>query len=274
MKTEQAPHANADIPVRKPDVSFVMTAYNASVYLRASLPAALNQDFGNYEVVLVDDGSSDDTEKFCRSIPDVRLRYIRKDHIGRAKALNAAVNAARGEYIAINDADDLSKPNRLSYTISFMQSNPGLAVAATAYQTIHEHSTMLGKMHVPTENKDGPPQPKFYTALRLYRSNPFVHSTVVFKKAIWEQIDGYDESLSICIDYDFYLRAIAVGKIIRLPGETVLYYRNSTSSFKSKSRLDYLKTLHLIKERARKALSLPLFTRLFDIIYLYQVLHW
>jgi hypothetical protein len=100
--------------------------------------------------------------------------------------------------------------------------------------------------------------PVWISSIRLYRSNPFVHSTVIFPKLIWEKAGGYDTQLDMCVDYDFFLRAMQFGKVAWLPSRTVLYYRNTESFFKKKNPKEYISTLIAIKRRARPLLHLPL----------------
>src|SRR5208283_6090399 len=102
---------------RIPKVSIVFTTYNDERYIGASVSAALAQDYSNFEVVVVDDGSTDSTEGVFKGISDTRLRYMKRDRMGRSAALNEAIAQAEGDFIAINDADDLSFPFRLSYVM-------------------------------------------------------------------------------------------------------------------------------------------------------------
>ena len=256
---------------RFPKVSIVMTAYNAASTIRASLAAALAQNYPDHEVIVVDDGSSDDTEQICRGIADPRLRYIRKGRIGRSQSLNEGVSLARGEYIAINDADDLSLPNRLEYVLGFLERHKDIAFVGTAYAETRQFyqeipSPLLVDEAEPTR------LPAWISRVRLYRSNPFAHSTVVFPKTTWERVGGYDTQLKICVDYDFFLRAMKVGKMAWLPRRTLLYYRNPASFFRSKSTKEYLRALLRIKRRARRAAQMPGWIRLYELIDVCQAL--
>ena len=122
-------------------VSIVITAYNAEQFIGACIKAALAQTYPNFEVLVVDDGSTDGTSRICRSIADPRFHYLTWGRLGRPRALNAGVDAAKGEYIAINDADDLSLPYRLQYSIDFMREHPEMAYLGTGFaetNTFHE----------------------------------------------------------------------------------------------------------------------------------------
>jgi glycosyltransferase involved in cell wall biosynthesis len=248
-----------------PAASIVLTAHNAERFVRASVSAALMQDYPSFEVVLLDDGSTDRTESICRAIRDPRFRYIRRERVGRARALNEAVHLASGEFIAINDVDDLSLPGRLSYCIPFLRDHPRVVLAATAYVPLDQFcgdvpeactAAFAGEHGLLVEIE----------RVALYRSNPLVHSTVVFRKDAWRRAGGYDESLSMCIDYDFFLRLMAQGTLVALPKKTVLWYRNTQSFFKRMSEREYLSALRRIRRRARVELDLPMWTRALDLI--------
>ena len=117
----------------------LITAYNAEPFIRASIAAALCQQYSNYEVIVVDsDGSVDRTEAICRDFThDPRFRYLKRNRIGRSQALNEGITASEGSYIAINDADDLSMPHRLGCATRFLQAHPEAALVATNYVTTH-----------------------------------------------------------------------------------------------------------------------------------------
>jgi glycosyltransferase involved in cell wall biosynthesis len=246
-----------------PSVSIIMTTFNAEAFVRASISAALSQTFDDYEIVIVDDGSTDSTVDICRSFVDSRLLLIEEERLGRSRALNRAISAARGRYIAINDADDLSFPTRLETTMRFLETHPDIAIFYTPYT-----STPVFLEHIP-ENVlvaagEVAAKPFWYDSTDLYRNNPINHSTVIFPKSVWSAVGGYDERIPICVDYDFYMRAIGYGKVAMLSQSTVLSYSDPRSFFKKKSAITYLTTLRIIRNRARSQLSLPTWVRIYD----------
>jgi glycosyltransferase involved in cell wall biosynthesis len=199
-----------------PKVAIVITAHNAERYIGACARAALAQTYPNFEVVIVDDGSMDGTERVCRSIKDPRIRYVSKGRIGRQKALNEGVAAANAEFIAINDADDLSLPHRLSYTMDFLRKHENTALVGTGFLTTAEFVESLPQ-GVLSGLSDRDREPIYWPSrITLYRRNVFTHSTVMFRKRTWQQIGGYDEDLTLSEDYDFYLRAMQCGPVALL----------------------------------------------------------
>ena len=252
-----------------PEISILMAVYNGAPFIGASIAAALAQDHPNFEVVVLDDGSSDETERICRTINDPKFRYIRKERRGFPNALNEGIFAAKGKYIAVNDADDLSLPHRLKYVLDFFKTHEDVALLATAYTKVAAfRQTISEETRSPLEEQNG--SPVWIHPARLYRGNPFVHSTLVFPKSVWKSAGKYDEKLSMCVDYDFALRAAEFGRIAWLPGQTVQWYTNPTSFFKKKSTQEYRNTLAFIKRRARRLLNLPVWIRLYDMVPVYR----
>ncbi|ALA61146.1 glycosyltransferase family 2 protein [Nitrospira moscoviensis] len=252
-----------------PMVSIIMTTYNAERFIKASVLAALAQDYPNFEVVVVDDGSTDRTAAICEEIHDPRLRVHRAERIGRSRALNKAVELARGEYIANNDADDLSFTYRLSYVMKFARLQADVAFIGTPAvptQTFVDH---IAAESVPPEESSEDTQGNVVWPSRItvFRRNLFNHSTLVYPKTVWRLMGGYDEGLDMCEDYDFYLRAMQFGRAAILPKPTVVWLTESGGYFRKKSMADYLKTMNLIKRRAYRLLNLPLWMRPYHALW-------
>ena len=251
----------------KPMVSIVITVYNAERFIGACIKSALAQTYPNFEVLVVDDGSTDGTAQICRSIADPRCHYVTWGRLGRAKALNAGIAEAKGEYIAINDADDLSLPHRLQYSMHFMREHPEMAYLGTGFaETDTFHKTIPDEVlaEVPRFEKSPPVVP---SRVELFRRNVFNNSTLLYPKSTWEGIGGYDEHLSNSEDYDFYLRALQCGPAVLLPGRTVLWYTNPNGYFKQKSKREHFGALGSIKRRAHRLLHLPGWLRLYHPLW-------
>jgi len=244
-----------------PSVSVVITAYNAERFIGACVRAALTQNYANFEVLVVDDGSTDGTAQICKSTADPRLRYLSWGRLGRPRALNAAVAAARGDYIAINDADDLSFPHRLAYTIDFLCTHPGVAFVGTRFAATDVFLDSVPPQ-IPAAAAAALAAPAAWPSrTALFQRNFFNNSTLVYPKSTWLRVGGYDEGLSNSEDYDFYLRAMQCGPAALLPGQTILWYTNPHGFFKNKSHAEHLQALRLIKRRAHILLALPRWLR-------------
>lgn len=267
MKVDAA-HVRASLASHeKPMVSIVITVYNAERYIGACIKAALAQTYPDFEVLVVDDGSTDRTAQICRSVADPRFRYVTWGRLGRPKALNAGIAEAKGEYIAINDADDLSLPHRLQYSMHFMRERHGMAYLGTGFaetDTFHETIPDEVLTEAPRFEKNPPVLP---SRVELFQRNVFNNSTLLYPKSTWERIGGYDEQLGNSEDYDFYLRALQCGPAVLLPGRTVLWYTNPNGYFKQKSKREHLGALGFIKRRAHRLLHLPGWLRLYHPLW-------
>ncbi|HEY7531988.1 MAG TPA: glycosyltransferase family A protein [Nitrospiraceae bacterium] len=248
-------------------MAIVITAFNAEHYIAACLKAALAQGYAPFEVVVIDDGSTDGTERMCRSIQDQRLRYVKKERIGRQRALNAGIALTDAEFIAINDADDLSLPHRLRYTMELFRQHQDLALVGTGFWTTEEFVEAIPRSVLAKFSDREDAAVYWPSRITLYRKNLFTHSTVMFPKRTWESIGGYDEALTLSEDYDFYLRAMQCGPVALLLGKTVLWYTNPRGGFKERSVQENLEVLRRIKRRAYALLGLPAWLLLYEPIW-------
>lgn len=200
--------------------------------------------------VIVDDGS---TNRVILPKGLKQARLIRSNPIGRGAALNLAISYAQTDQIAIQDIDDLSYSDRLPIQADILRTNPHVLGFTRGQEA-----------QVKTSSDQWHEMP----AVQLYRSNPLHHSSLAFRRDIWQQAGGYDPDLPCCIDLDFYLRAtrIAGAAIWRL--DQPLITRNTdpaTRHFASIQTTIYLDTLRHVLARHRKGIAPPIWMRLFDL---------
>ena len=255
------------LPTSMPKVGIIITVYNGEPYIGPCIKAALDQTYQSFEVIVIDDGSSDGTERICRSIKDSRFRYLNKGQVGRQKALNEGVKSTDAEFIAINDADDLSLPCRLEYTLGFLLAHPNAAYVGTGFSKTTEFTGTIPPAVLKKWLPEAAPSVTWPSRSAVYRRNLFNHSTIMYPKRTWERIGGYDESLTLSEDYDFYLRAMQCGPVALLPGRTVHWYTNPNGVFKQRAAQDNLETLRMIKRRAHELLGLPGWLRLYQPLW-------
>ncbi|MBJ6801038.1 glycosyltransferase family 2 protein [Geomonas propionica] len=205
----------------KPLISVVMSVYNGERYLGEAVDSVLNQSCTDFEFIVVDDGSTDGTAAILASYSDPRLRIIRHDNLGLTRSLNLAIAQARGEYVARQDADDRSLPERLAIQAEFLDSHPELALVGTAVKVISSAGAELATFRHPTEPAE------IAVTLRTY--NCFWHGSIMFRRDSFLELGGYDERFVTAQDYDMWLRFSERHQLANLP-EPLYAYRFTVES--------------------------------------------
>lgn len=186
-----------------PLVSVITTFYNSSATLMDSIKSVMSSDFDDFEIVLVDDGSTDDSSDIVLSIDDKRISLFRPGRIGRAAALNFGLKKSNGEYIAILDADDICLQTRLSEQVQILYNNPKYSLVCSNAELIDIHGRRIGLTNFPKTNDD--------LVNCLFNLNPFPHSSVMYRRDLAVSIGGYDTRCEKSIDYNFYLNLLSPG---------------------------------------------------------------
>lgn len=193
-----------------------MPVWNGKQYLRAAVESILGQTFRDFELIVVDDGSDDGTGGILASYKDERLRVFELAHGGIVKALNFGVSQARAEWIARQDADDVSRPERLQSQWEAVRQNPEAVLCFTDHSLRNEGQEEIGAARLP--------RTRSFLALRLCYQCPFAHSTVLFSKEAFQNAGGYLEAQRHAEDYALWGRMLEVGKFVALP-ERLLAFR-------------------------------------------------
>ena len=208
--TAGSPEADAS---GTPRVTVLMAAYNGAKLIGESLDSLLAQSFTDFEIVVVDDASTDDTAAVVAGYADPRIRLLRNaTNLGVVGARNRAYAAASSDYIAILDQDDLSRPGRLAAQVAHLDSHPASVLVATDIDITEDGSLR--------ESGRGSHALTNPVVLRwmLHIGNPLVHSSVMFRAAAVRQLGTYlRKDYELCEDYDFYLRLLELGDIAILP---------------------------------------------------------
>jgi len=233
-----------------PKVSVVITTFKRPWFLREAIESVLSQNFKNFELIIVnDDPAGEEIDRMISSFRDSRIVYVKnKENLGSTKSLNVGLRTAKGEYIAILDDDDvwLSK-EKLSYQVRFLDENPEYVLLGTNGVIVDAASGKeITKSNYPADDKE--------LRKMILKSNPFAHSSVMFRREIAEAVGGYDESLPRGKDYDLWLKLARVGKIAILP-DCFLKYREATFAQRNlvKQRYEDAKwTLEVMKRHRRE----------------------
>lgn len=193
-----------------PFLSVVMSVYNGEKYLSESIESILNQTYRNFEFIIINDGSTDNTGKIIEEYArkDNRVISVDQENMGLTRSLNRGIKIAIGDYIARQDSDDVSLPHRFESQIDFFRQNPGLVLCGTWFEEINENQGSVIRKY-PLDDK----------ILRQYVKyvNYFCHPSVMFSKKIFKAVGGYDESFSSGQDFELWIRMAKEGKISNLP---------------------------------------------------------
>ena len=196
-------------------VSIVLPVYNGEKYLAESLDSVLAQTYQNWELVIINDGSTDGTENLILKYQDKRIKYLPNDgNKGIIFSLNRGLQESNGIYIARLDADDIALPHRLEKQVRFLSENLDYDMCGSYFQTIDSNGRLLKNVTFPANNRDA----QSYLLLH----NCFCHSAIMMRTSIAKELK-YDEDYQVCEDYDLWYRISRKGKILNLPEFKKLY---------------------------------------------------
>ena len=205
-------------------ISVVIAAYNAERHIAQAIESLLCQDYPNFEIIVVDDGSRDGTSKTLAGFTDRRLRVLRQENAGAAAAANRGISVAKGDYVARMDADDLSLPVRLRKQGAYLDSHPDVGLLGSAAIYIDDAGHQIGIWHPPLTNEE--------IQQLMPTSNCFCHGSTMFRRKCTEVSGVYREMFRASLDYDFLLRTCEAHRAVNLP-EPLYKYRVHASSLTS-----------------------------------------
>jgi glycosyltransferase involved in cell wall biosynthesis len=205
-----------------PLVSVLITVYNGMPLLRKVIDHLLNQTYKDFEIIVVDDASSDDSVAYLNSVQDPRLKLFSDGKLGRGKALNFGLSKCSGKYVAVNDADDLSLPDRLRQQVEFLEANPDYGLVGSNFIKSFSES----EQEYTNKSLDND---SLRTELSLHSC--IQHSAVLFRKSVMDQIGGYNLKIKYLYDRDIYIRVAEISKIANLPEHLVIINRHENQFF-------------------------------------------
>lgn len=234
-----------------PAISVVMPAFNAMPYLPRAIESMLLQDFPGFELIIVDDGSDDETPDVAHAYAqsDPRVRLLRVDHVGVTRALNCGLAAARGDLVARMDADDLSHPERLRRQCEMLRWQPDLVAVGCWVMRIDEDGDPLGVKRWPTEHED-------IDRGLLRGSGGLPHPGAMMRRAPVVELGGYREEFRYAQDKDLWLRLAERGRLANL-NVPLLYYREHLKSIGAQCRLEQQQSVARAVEDAHRRRGLP-----------------
>jgi glycosyltransferase involved in cell wall biosynthesis len=196
--------------MKKPTVSILMTIYNHQNYLKNSIKSIINQTYKNWELIVIDNGSIDDSAKILKEIKDKRLKkFFIKKNIGRTKCLNLGLKSCKGKFIAILDSDDVAKKNRLQLQLNAFRLDQDLWMVASDFNHIDNSGKLIFYPKVAFDLKKNIKQKPRMILLR----NPIAHSSVMYRTQLLKKVGAYPKSYLYAQDYAFYLKVFRKYKI-------------------------------------------------------------
>ena len=196
---------------KTPLISVILPTYNRAKYLARSIESVLSQSYKNFELVIIDDGSRDNTPSLISKYQDPRIKIIKNEtNVGFVRSLNKGINYAKGKYISRIDDDDLwPDPSKLRKQVEFLEDNPEYVLVGCGIIRIDSEGKEIKRYLLPEKDKD-------IKEIMLIVS-PFAHIGTIFRKQAWESVGGYDEKLHFSQDSDLWARLGKKGKLYNIP---------------------------------------------------------
>jgi glycosyltransferase involved in cell wall biosynthesis len=234
-------------------VSVILPVHDGRVTLLGSIDSVLSQEFDDMEVILLDDGSEDDSWELIFSYSQPHVRAVRHHNIGLAATLNRGVAEAKGRFIARQDQDDLVLPGRFAKQIAFLQSNPDIAMVGTWSQ--------IYSGDIPTSRYHRHPASNDALQLELLFDNPFVHSSMMIRADVLRDIGGYseDKARQPPEDYELWSRIARKYRVANLP-EVLTVYREVSGSMSRTGDNPFLNNVIRISSENLLHVLAPAFT--------------
>ncbi len=208
---------------QSPRVSVVLPVYNGLPYLHAAISSILSQSFTDFELIVIDDGSVDGSATVLDGFDDQRIRFFRHSNQGLARTLNHGISLACGTYVARQDQDDLSHPDRLALQVAHMDAHPD-CVLVGSWAQIMEVDRLVERFH---RHPVDEPTLRY----QLLFNNPFVHSSVLLRRSALQHVGGYttDPARQPPEDYELWSRLSRIGSVANV-GQVLLLYREIPGS--------------------------------------------
>lgn len=208
-----------------PEVSIIMPCYNAGNYLALAIESIINQSFSDFELILINDGSTDNTDIIVSSFIDNRIKYIiNPGNLGLINSLNIGINVARGVFIARMDADDIAHSTRIESQVKFLKENPSYSIVGSYANIINSIGKIkCRKLVVPVQDKE--------IKTTLFFQNSFIHPSILVKSEVIKRIK-YSLNYEVAEDYFLWVKILENNKGYNLPIVLLDYriHNNNTST--------------------------------------------
>ena len=181
-----------------PRLSIIMSVFNGAEYLHEAISSIQTQSFRDWEFLIMDDGSTDETSSILKKISDPRIRYYNQENSGLTVSLNRLLMLAKGVFVARQDADDISYSNRFEHQLSYLDKHPDIGLLGTWADQIDHFGEKLDEICPVSDPED--------IKKLLPFENPFIHASIVVRKDLIDKVKGYRDVFKYSQDYDLVLR--------------------------------------------------------------------
>lgn len=242
------------------EVSFITTVKNGAEFITQTINSVINQSIENWEYIIVDDGSTDNTLQVIKDIAinEPRIKTVLTKGVGRGKALNLAIEKTKGQFIVNLDADDPCHPQRAEIQVDFLEQNKEFSLVATNSIFLEENESPVWKY---LDCEGGMIETKDITITnnKPFRQESINHSSIMFRKKDLVEIGKYDENRKYQFDYELWIRfSLSNFKIGLVPLRLSSKRIHSKQAFELRNRKEYLKSSLALKKYIIRKLDLPL----------------
>ena len=217
-----------------PFYSVILPVYNSEAFIKNAVESIMLQTFEDFELIIINDGSTDGTKLILENIKDERIKLVHQENKGLVDSLNHGLQIAKGNYIARMDADDYSYPQRLARQYEFIKQNPSIVLFSNYFNVIDENNNFIATRRLPLEDR--------FIREVINKWNPFCHPSAVFKRELALKVGGYPKK-KYQEDWELWKELIEFGSVGNIP-EILLDYRVVTGSESALKIIDMSKQKH------------------------------
>jgi glycosyltransferase involved in cell wall biosynthesis len=194
-----------------PKVSVIIPTYNRASLLRHAIESVLGQTYDDYELIIVDDGSTDNTAEVVARNSSDKIIYVHQQNRGRSAARNHGIRIATGEYIAFLDSDDMFLSAKLESQVKVLDDNPAIGLVYSHAKNVDENGDFLAYHY------EGDFSGRIYPEMLFIKNNLITTPTVMVRASILSEVGGFDETLHICEDLDLWRRIARCHEVAQIP---------------------------------------------------------
>ncbi|TAW14809.1 glycosyltransferase family 2 protein [Rhizobium ruizarguesonis] len=239
MSPDISQPANAD-----PAITIIIPTFNRSALIGEAIDSVLQQTFGDFELIVVDDGSTDNTRDIVTGFTDSRLVFVQQENAGRSAARNRAIAMARGKYIAFLDSDDAYLRDKLERQVRFMEENPRIGMIYTSAKCIDAEGNIL-KNHTYVASVSG----HIYRQIAFFRPVTITLPTVMLRREVLDTIGGFDEKMERFEDTDLWRRISKRYEVGAITHPTCLLRTHNDNTLRTQSPVKIAEAIEYYVEK-------------------------